>query len=89
MISASHQFRRAGNTQRALKLLEDSLAIAPENPELLTALADMQHFLGKDAEATALYRQVVQLKPNSPKVKDYLRPTGRWQSGRPRFLRAV
>jgi tetratricopeptide (TPR) repeat protein len=72
LISAAHQFRRAGDIQRAFKLLEEAREHSPECPELLSALALTQNYLGKTAEATTLYREVLRLKPNSPDVKDYL-----------------
>jgi hypothetical protein len=72
MVSAAHQFRRAGDTARALKILEQARTVTPENTDLITALATTQHYIGKDAEAAELYRDVLRLKPNSPIIKDYI-----------------
>jgi Flp pilus assembly protein TadD len=72
VLAASNQFRRAGDIKLATQLLTKARSLAPENPELMSALALLDHYQGKTAEATQLYAQVLQLKPNSPKVKDYL-----------------
>ena len=72
LLTASNQFRRAGDLKLATQMLMDARALAPENPDLLAALALAEHYQGKTAEATQLYSQVLQLKPNSPRIKDYL-----------------
>ncbi len=72
VLTASNQFRRAGDLKLATQMLQNARTLAPENPDLLSALALAEHYQGKTAEATQLYSQVLQLKPNSPRVKDYL-----------------
>src|SRR5262249_45252841 len=72
ILSASTQFRRAGDIAQATKLLTDARGWAPENPELLSALALADHYQGKNSDALQLYQAALQLKPNSPKIKDYL-----------------
>ena len=72
VLAASAQFRRAGDIAQAGKLLTDARAWAPENPELLSALALADHYEGKNSDALQLYQAALQLKPNSPKIKDYL-----------------
>jgi transglutaminase-like putative cysteine protease/tetratricopeptide (TPR) repeat protein len=71
-LAAANSCRQAGDAQRVAELLENARKIAPENPELLSALALARHQGAKTEQAVELYRQVLQIKPNSPQVKDYL-----------------
>ena len=70
--AAAKQFRQAGETAQAEKLLDDARKWAPENTELLTAVALYRHHAGKDAEAVNLFREVLRIKPSSPQIKEYL-----------------
>ncbi|MCY3022919.1 MAG: DUF3857 domain-containing protein [Planctomycetota bacterium] len=72
VLAVARQFARAGDEQRATQLLEDARRWAPENPDLLGALALAWHHAGRPPQAVELYREVLRIKPNSPQVKDYL-----------------
>jgi len=72
ILATARQYQSAGNSTQAKMLLEAALKVAPENPELLSKLAQTRHHESKTAEAVKLYKQALQIKPNSPQIKDYL-----------------
>ncbi|MCZ7647819.1 MAG: DUF3857 domain-containing protein [Planctomycetota bacterium] len=71
-LAAAEAWRRAGQPEKAHALLEQTRDVAPENTDLLAAMAGMRLHEGKNEDAVALYREVLRIKPNAPQVKDLL-----------------
>ncbi|MEI6236217.1 MAG: DUF3857 domain-containing protein [Planctomycetota bacterium] len=71
-LIAANEFRRAGDAKRSGQLFAVARNWAPENPDVLSALAEHQLREGKTAEAADLFKKALTVKPNAPQVKDYL-----------------
>jgi len=71
-LSNAQSWRRAGDGAKARAALEAVRAAAPYQPEVLSALGLEELQAGKTAEAVALWREVLRVKPDSPLVKDWL-----------------
>jgi len=72
VLRTARQFERAGLPQHGAQFIESALGWAPENPDLLSALAESRLKAGRNDEALALFHKVLLIKPNSPHIKDYL-----------------
>lgn len=69
---AASEYRRAGYLENARRIIDAALRNAPEQPELLALSAHLKHHAGHPAEAAALLKRALELKPNAPEYKDYL-----------------
>ena len=72
LLNLARQHQNAGRPEIAESLLSKARGWAPENPDLLGALGQLKHRMGKTTEAIELFREVLRLKPNTPQIKDYL-----------------
>ncbi len=63
LLALGTVFRHEGSYEEALTHLRRGSALQPDNPLLLTEMAQACEGLGQDAEAEAYYRQVITLTP--------------------------
>jgi len=71
-IAVAKRAMSAGDAKKELAILEQARASAPESADLLEAIAVYKHRAGETSQAVELLRDVLRIKPNSPRVKDYL-----------------
>ncbi len=71
-MAAAVEFRRAGDEKEANRLFAAAQHWAPEQPELLAAIAIQRHRENNAAEAAALFQKALTIKPNAPQFKDYV-----------------
>lgn len=71
-IDVAKRAMAAGDSKKEFAILEQARANAPESADLLEALAVAKHRSGETSQAVELLRDVLRIKPNSPRVKDYL-----------------
>jgi len=65
-------WRRAGDAEKVRAILSSARQVAPENPELLALLGTELLRADKPDEAVALWRESLRIKPDSPRLKDWL-----------------
>lgn len=66
-------FEGEGRYQDAQQVYLDALAISPEENTVLDRLATLKHYQGKGEQALALWRQSLEIHPQNPTLKQYLR----------------
>ncbi|MFH0794949.1 MAG: DUF3857 domain-containing protein, partial [bacterium] len=59
-------------SERALKLLEGSLAVVPQNPALVKEKGSAFQLLGRSEEAVAAWQASLAIKSNQPDLQEYL-----------------
>jgi tetratricopeptide (TPR) repeat protein len=59
-----------GDKQRAAKIFEESIPLAPDDWEVYFHLAETYAQMGRRDEAIAMYRRVLERRANSPRLKD-------------------
>ena len=61
----AEQLIRYGHTERAARFLANARALLPGDPRLIGTEADLRAAEGKHAEATTLYRQLLEQQPGN------------------------
>ena len=61
----AEQLIRYGRTKLAEQFLENARALLPDDPRLIGTEADLRAAEGKDAEAAALYQQLLEQQPGN------------------------
>ncbi len=69
---AAQRYERLGRPDLAAPLYTRLLALSPEDTGAMKALADLQADAGNRPEQLALLRRILELKPQTQNVRDYL-----------------
>lgn len=85
-VEVSKRAMSAGDAKKELAILEQARANAPESADLLEALATAKHRAGETSQAVELLRDVLRIKPNSPRVRDFMALLDATPDDRQRFF---
>jgi transglutaminase-like putative cysteine protease/tetratricopeptide (TPR) repeat protein len=69
---AARAYRRLGQAERAVAMLERSLELAPEDVSVLRALSDLSGETGNRERQLTLLRKLLELRPQEREVREYL-----------------